>query len=241
MISNHLKNIRLLLQTGAPLRVFLLFYYSTLRYRLNRSRNRKNNRQMLSEWAKYYDQLEITTDWFSRKIPVWNYVFDRLQITEVENYLEIGSWEGLSTSFIAHRFPLVKAFCVDTWQGSEEHASLENTSGIFERFKKNTGNTSQIELFQGTSRSFFEHFDRSVLFDLMYIDGSHYVDDVIMDAFSGFQLLKKGGVMIFDDYLWKRYEHPQDNPAAACNAFLKIKSKEVDIIHVGYQVIIQKK
>ena len=39
-------------------------------------------------------------------------------------------------------------------------------------------------------------------FDLIYIDGSHTAADVLTDAVLAFQLLRVGGVMIFDDYLW---------------------------------------
>jgi hypothetical protein len=37
-------------------------------------------------------------------------------------------------------------------------------------------------------------------------------------------VLKTGGVMIFDDNLWRYYKKPSDNPAAAINTFLKLKS-----------------
>lgn len=40
-------------------------------------------------------------------------------------------------------------------------------------------------------------------FDLVYIDGSHYSHDVLSDAVLSFPLLKVGGHMLFDDYLWR--------------------------------------
>ena len=38
-------------------------------------------------------------------------------------------------------------------------------------------------------------------FDLIYIDGMHYSQNVLFDAVSSFKLAKEGGVIIFDDYL----------------------------------------
>lgn len=47
-------------------------------------------------------------------------------------------------------------------------------------------------------------------FDLVYVDGSHMCADVLFDALLAFELLRPGGVIVFDDYEWDRYRH---NPA----------------------------
>ena len=39
-------------------------------------------------------------------------------------------------------------------------------------------------------------------YDVIYVDGSHTARDVLQDAVLGWGLLKRGGLMIFDDYLW---------------------------------------
>jgi predicted O-methyltransferase YrrM len=39
-------------------------------------------------------------------------------------------------------------------------------------------------------------------FDLIYVDGSHQASDVLTDSIITFQLLRVGGVMTFDDYVW---------------------------------------
>ncbi|HBH25814.1 MAG TPA: hypothetical protein DDX54_00195 [Rhodospirillaceae bacterium] len=72
------------------------------------------------------------------------------------------------------------------------------------------------------------------------MDGSHYADDVMLDLVMGFDALKTGGVMLMDDYLWKFYARPRDNPAGAINAFLRMKAGLYRILHVGWQVHIQK-
>ena len=41
-------------------------------------------------------------------------------------------------------------------------------------------------------------------FDLIYIDGAHDSQNVLFDAVISFKLVKKGGVIIFDDYSWKQ-------------------------------------
>ena len=92
---------------------------------------------------------------------------------------------------------------------------------------------------KGTSLSFFAGLTPTDLYDLIYIDGSHYCDDVLIDALKSFELLKVGGLIIFDDYMWKGYNDPRDNPASSINAFLRLKKGEHRIVRVYYQLIIE--
>tara|TARA_R110002110_G_scaffold119309_2_gene293735 strand:+ start:19812 stop:20003 length:192 start_codon:yes stop_codon:yes gene_type:complete len=58
---------------------------------------------------------------------------------------------------------------------------------------------------------------------LTYVNGSHHKNDVIIDAVKCFEMLKVGGIMIFDDYFWQYYPDAIDNPAGAINTFLRLK------------------
>lgn len=82
----------------------------------------------------------------------------------------------------------------------------------------------------------------SPLYDFAVIDGSHAAKDVLTDAVLVWDLLKSGGVMIFDDYAWtgQGHEHctEQDKPRLALDAFVEIYQPE--ILHKGYQLIVRK-
>lgn len=67
-----------------------------------------------------------------------------------------------------------------------------------------------------------------------------YCDDVILDAVKCLEMLKVGGVMVFDDYLWRFYPKAVDNPAAAINLFLRLKQGSLRIIRAYYQIVIAK-
>ncbi len=70
-------------------------------------------------------------------------------------------------------------------------------------------------------------------FDMVYIDGSHIASDVLLDATMSFQLLKVGGLLIFDDYLrtdQKELQHPQ----IAVDAFMSIYREKLH--KVGFTV-----
>jgi predicted O-methyltransferase YrrM len=69
-------------------------------------------------------------------------------------------------------------------------------------------------------------------FDLIYIDGSHAAADVMTDAVLSYLLLNVGGVILFDDYVWKPDElTPAEVPFDAIefvrNAFCGIGRMEL--------------
>ncbi|KAK9844096.1 hypothetical protein WJX81_004400 [Elliptochloris bilobata] len=84
--------------------------------------------------------------------------------------------------------------------------------------------------------------DASVLYDVVYVDGSHAARDVMGDAVLAWALLRPGGVLILDDY---RYDHildlpPEEYPKSAIDAFIKLFAKELFVLEVGYQCIVEK-
>ncbi len=77
------------------------------------------------------------------------------------------------------------------------------------------------------------------------MDGSHQAPDVLADAVFAFPLLKVGGLMIFDDYLWSM-ELPgqQDSfnmPKPAIDAFVNIYQRKVRVLSAPlYQLYVMK-
>ena len=63
----------------------------------------------------------------------------------------------------------------------------------------------------------FRHQGYAGSFDLVYVDGSHLAADVLQDAVLSFRLLRSGGLLIFDDYLWI------DDPGAPVNSYAIFK------------------
>jgi predicted O-methyltransferase YrrM len=78
-------------------------------------------------------------------------------------------------------------------------------------------------------------------FDFIYIDGDHSAEGVYNDAILSFPLLKSGGILAFDDYLW---EHPSRDvdlkPLNGIDKFLKNNELRIKILQKGYQVWIEK-
>jgi hypothetical protein len=54
-------------------------------------------------------------------------------------------------------------------------------------------------------------------------------------------LLEKGGLMVFDDYMWGNPRDALHRPKIAIDAFTNIFGETAEIIHVGYQLVVRKK
>lgn len=242
---DSLRQVILYLLSGPPGFVARAFLRSLWN---GRTQIRKANRiKELTEFRRFAkDRLHITHDWFSHNIPVWSWVFDRnLQADDELTILEIGSYEGLSTNYLLEKFPRATVRCVDTWLGSPEHKVHEDSAynidfdQVKNRFNSNTENyKKRVKSDQGTSLEFFSSLETSELFDLIYVDGSHEADDVLVDAVLSFRHLRQGGVLIFDDYLWQFFAGKSNNPGPAIESFLSLRRDDLKILHIGYQVIV---
>jgi predicted O-methyltransferase YrrM len=79
-------------------------------------------------------------------------------------------------------------------------------------------------------------------YDLVYIDAGHRTLDVITDACMSWYLIPSGGIIIFDDYLYRFKEDNLDQSVKlAVDAFCNLFNGYFVYLYVGNQVIIQKK
>jgi predicted O-methyltransferase YrrM len=196
-------------------------------------------------------EYQFTKDWFNWAPEVW------MQLTPMlsgeagkRSFLEIGSFEGRSSVWIAENMMQDgdRLNCIDTWLGGEEH-SAEDMSEVEERFRANLLVAAKkfperhIIQQRGTSTLVLAHKLRhGGLYDFIYIDGSHTAKDVLTDACMAWPLLKPKGMMVFDDYLWSPSARDiLHRPKAAIDAFTNLFAEEVEIVHVGYQLVVRKK
>ena len=232
-----------LFETYAPLSVFTVFYFN----KFDRKKLLKKYQLQIDGFEAAKKNLRLSNDWFSNNLPFWHSIIDEYGFKDRKiKALEIGSWEGLSSYFILTAMSKAHLTCVDTWEGADEHkdglsSSVKVLSQIEESFDRNTCVfSSRLSKYKGTSQSFFNSNSVRCIYDFIYVDGSHHCDDVIIDAVKCFEMLKVGGVMIFDDYFWRYYPKVIDNPAAAINLFLRLKKGTYKIIRLYYQIAIVK-
>lgn len=239
-LSRVIETIALLLRTQTPLSVWRGVVRRMLASTGNRSQDEAN---YIADRAK---ALRLSEDWFSPSIPRWRELFKRTGLdTEGRlQLLEIGSFEGNSSTFLLDTFGHSTLTCVDTWGGLNKHeAVMYEKRKVEESFDFNTARyRDRLIKFKGTSEAFFAQTDVSKeTYDFIFVDGSHYFDDVLIDAVRCLSMLKVGGLMIFDDYLWTGFKRIEANPIIAINMFVRVKKKYLRIVEAGPQLIIVKR
>jgi predicted O-methyltransferase YrrM len=179
--------------------------------------------------------MNFTNKWFDVSArAVWDEVVPKANPSKV---LEIGSFEGASACYLIERCTAdLELHCIDTWEGAVEHKrDKTNMSEVEQRFHSNTSiaiaaASRPIKLIPHKGRSDDQlarllcHGFRSY-FDMIYIDGSHFANDALSDAVLCFPLLKVGGLMLFDDYLWRGGAgdtDPMFGPKLGVDAFLNV-------------------
>lgn len=200
----------------------------------------------------------FTNDWFNATAkPVWDQIIPQLKPKRI---LEIGSFEGASACYLIETLTQehdIELHCVDTWGGGIEHVEAGvNMSAVEMRFEANIAtarsNAKHAVRFHkhksysdvALAKLLAEPQWRST-FDFIYIDGSHQAPDVLADAVLAFRLLRVGGVMAFDDYLWAEVlpygKDPVRTPKIAIDAFTNIYCRKIDLLRAPlYQLYIQK-
>jgi len=100
-----------------------------------------------------------------------------------------------------------------------------------------SGKAGQVTTIKGYSQRVLRNLPPES-FDVIYIDGSHTGYDVLADAILAWELLKEDGVIIFDDYQWRRGGGlpPELKPGPAIDAFLTMYRDFLTVIHRCYQL-----
>ncbi len=128
----------------------------------------------------------------------------------VETVVEIGSFLGKSTRFIAETLPEGgTVIAVDHWRGNLEHQDPERVdvypklATLYERFLSNVVHAGLCErivpLRMGSLDAAQQVEQRP---DLVFVDASHEYDDVQRDLAAWFPRLGPGGVLCGDDWTW---------------------------------------
>ncbi len=184
-------------------------------------------------------------DWFTGHIASWELVLQLLE-GRPSNILELGSFEGLSASFLLWRLPEARVTCVDTFAGSPEHLALDlDRSRLEDTFDHNVGlvDAARVRKLSGKSADvLLELRHGGERFDFIYVDASHLALDVIVDAALAWALLVPGGVLVFDDYGWRSPlgEDPLLLPGPAVDAFLGLVGRHCEVVAKGAQAIVRK-
>lgn len=193
--------------------------------------------------------FEFTHFWDGRHVglniyQIWDAI--RVACANPSRILEIGAFEGRSTCGMIELFAVhgpIAITCIDNWQGA-----IIDTQRVLseheDRFDRNVAlaigraphpvefRKIKADSFLGLST--LVHQGESASFDWIYLDASHKASDVLCDAVAAFRLLKSGGILVFDDYLWAepllRGGSVIDTPKPAIDAFVNLHFDQLTIL-----------
>lgn len=185
-----------------------------------------------------------TSDWFTPRKSHWRrHVVPRFR-RKASFWLEVGSYEGRSALWtLDHvlRHPDSRIVCVDCWDGPFE-ATFD--SNVAAHPRKGSVRKLKGQWLSVLARCVVESGEAAPQFDGIYIDADHQAKSVLAQAALCWSLLKRGGLLIFDDYRW---QHPDDEsrrsklpPKPGIDAFLSCWRHELRLIHKGWQVMVEK-
>ena len=218
--------------------------------------------QQKSGEENWSETPQFTKDWF---IQTGRHNLEVL-IPELKprRVAEIGCFEGLCSFYLATKmseYGPCELTCIDTWEGGFDNICVGEDMGEVERrfdhnisvAKRRAGNNINIVKLKGLSHLKLAELiteEGEGKYDFIYIDGSHESPDVLLDAVLAFKLLRPGGYLAFDDYLWSPvFENipggcdPLRTPKMAIDSFVNIymRQLQIDTRFLGYQFYVRKR
>jgi predicted O-methyltransferase YrrM len=170
-------------------------------------------------------------DWFSAHVPKFEKYLRPLQAGPC-TVVEIGAHEGRSTTWLLENILTHESSRIVTIDVSVQPSFWRNVEA--------SGGLQKTQLFVGLSGEILRRLPFASA-DFIYIDGSHGTPDVLEDAVLSFRVLKRGGIMAFDDYLWNEPKWGREGfPKPAIDAFLDAYKARVEVLEMTYQVWLRK-
>jgi predicted O-methyltransferase YrrM len=181
-------------------------------------------------------QFSFTADWFSNNIPIWDRVVaPHLRAIDRPRVLEVGAFEGRSSTWFLSNFALLKLTVIDPWALTD--GANDET---FKRFSHNVSPfRDRVAVMRGTSQLMKTLPDCE--YDVIYIDGDHTSAAVMHDAVIAYDLLKTSGLLIFDDYLGGDRSVKYPKPAIDLFHAAYVVLGKIEILSDGYQRIYRKR
>jgi predicted O-methyltransferase YrrM/GR25 family glycosyltransferase involved in LPS biosynthesis len=166
-----------------------------------------NTKNLLLE--KLQPEFNEIPGWFSYQ-KLYDDVVDKLPNNS--NIVEVGSWFGKSTNYLANKIKesgkKINFTTIDTFKGSLDEEFHRRTMSVFDNdiyteFMDSTimlDNQNTINVIKDTSVNAKDSFVNNSL-DFIMIDAGHSYEDVRDDINAWFHKVKPGGIISGDDYI----------------------------------------
>jgi predicted O-methyltransferase YrrM len=166
---------------------------------------------------------QYSTSWFEGNIPNWQQWLAPFMGRPGMRALEIGSFEGRSAVWMLENVLTgegSRVDCIDLFEPAEKFGNYH------ERFRANTAPwRERVSEYPGRSYEMLKQVHGP--YDIVYIDGWHSAFGALADGVMTWPMLRVGGVMIFDDYLWIPHKYGAiPKPPRIVRLFAKLRGRE---------------
>jgi predicted O-methyltransferase YrrM len=150
------------------------------------------------EWRRAVYVTQSVDGWLDVEEERW--LFEQAySLPDRANIIEIGSFKGRSTSFLASgcRGTKKRVSAIDTFNGNDSDFGYRGFFQDFERNIRHCGVAKYVKPVVGKSCEIARTWNLPI--DLLFIDGSHVYEDVLADFRGFFPHVVPGGLVAFHD------------------------------------------
>ena len=223
--------------------MLLLKFKYLLHYYRSKSLKKKCKVKYSKDKRDFIDKISnknFSNKWFLNNFEIFNYFLPENK-NEKFNYLEIGCFEGLSSFYVLSQFKFVNAYFLDIWDEPNKNSKslTDDFNKVEKLFDKNLSKFNFTKIKDDSVISMRKLLRKNMNFDFIYIDGSHNGEDILSDAIEAFKILKKGGLIFFDDFL--QYElNRKIQSYVGIEKFLELYSNDLQIVFFQNNLVVKK-
>ncbi len=211
---------------------------------LKSKRIKKKIKKNFSDKKKIFEKTllkrEFSQKWFLNNFEIFHHFFPKDYNKKFE-YLEIGSFEGLSTLNVLYNYKNAHVISIDLWDVPNKNSeALEvDFSEVERRFDKNLSEFDFLKIKSDSVVSMRQLAKQNRKFDIIYIDGSHNGEDILSDAIESFKLVNLNGIIILDDIV-NINDKIKKQSFEGFNSFLKFYKNQIKLIYLSKIAVIKK-
>jgi hypothetical protein len=182
-----------------------------------------SDKTQLDLFKKLILKYNFKSFWFLNNFHIFEYFLPK-NSNKKFNYLEIGTYEGLSLLYVLHKYKKIKATGID----------------IINILNKKVKSFKNLRMLKSDSIIALRKLNqKNQRFDYIYVDGFHHGEHTIVDAIESFKLLKYEGIIIFDDFMSVDHESKYQC-RIGLYYFLNFFKKEIKILYFQNVLVIKK-
>ena len=217
---------------------YFVHYYKS---KILKKKCKKNYKDQKIQFEYDIKEKKFSNKWFLNNFDIFNFFLPKDKNYEFD-YLEVGCFEGLSSFFVLSEYKAVNAILLDIWDIPNPNSKTlsHNFNSIEKAFDNNLSGFDFTKIKDDSVVAMRKLFKQHKSFDFIYIDGSHNGEDILSDAIEAFKILKKEGLIFFDDFL----QHDKNRALQSYEGiekFLTLYSSYIKIEYFQNNLVVRKK